>query len=48
VRRTGNFLSGIHVQLTELSAPIANDGRCTPPTAIEKAEEEVEPQAAER
>jgi hypothetical protein len=44
VRRTGNFLSGIHVQLIEVSAPIDKEGRCTQPTAIEKAEEEVEPQ----
>jgi hypothetical protein len=47
VRRTGNFLSGIHVQLIGISAPIANEARCTPPTAVEKAEEEVEPQSAE-
>ena len=29
VRRTGNFLAGIHVQLLGLSAPIADEGRCT-------------------
>ena len=28
VRRTGNFLSGIHLQLTALSAPIPNEGDC--------------------
>ena len=28
VRRTGNFLSGIHVQLLGLSAPIAGEGKC--------------------
>ena len=40
VRRTGNFLTGIHVQLLGLSAPIPNEGKCTKPTAIERAEEE--------
>ena len=39
VRRTGNFLTGIHVQLVGLSAPIGNEAKCTPPTAIEKDEE---------
>ena len=29
VRRTGNFLTGIHVQLLGLSAPIDNEGICT-------------------
>ena len=29
VRRTGNFLLGIHVQLIGLSAPIDNEGICT-------------------
>ena len=43
VRRTGNFLSGIDVQLIGLSAPIDNEGRCTKPSAVEKAEEELEP-----
>jgi hypothetical protein len=47
VRRTGNFLSGIHVQLRGLSAPIDNEGRCTRPSTIEKEEEE-ETRAAER
>jgi len=28
VRRTGNFLSGIHVSLTSLSGPIPNEGYC--------------------
>jgi hypothetical protein len=28
VRRTGNFLQGIHVSLTGLSAPIDNEGTC--------------------
>jgi hypothetical protein len=40
VRRTGNFLTGIHVQLLGLSAPIGNEGRCTKESAIEKDEEE--------
>jgi hypothetical protein len=48
VRRTGNFLSGIHVQLFGLSAPIDNEGRCTKASAIEKAEEEVSLGGAER
>jgi hypothetical protein len=46
VRRTGNFLSGIHVQLIGLSAPIANEGICTKRTAEEREEEEAT--AAER
>jgi hypothetical protein len=46
VRRTGNFLSGIHVQLLGLSAPIDSEGRCTKPSRIEK-EEEQETRAAE-
>lgn len=48
VRRTGNFLSGIQVQLIGLSAPIDNEGRCTRPSTIEKEEEEEEAKAAER
>jgi hypothetical protein len=40
VRRSGNFLFGIHVQLVALSAPIDNQGKCTRPSAIEKEEEE--------
>jgi hypothetical protein len=40
VRRTGNFLAGIHVQLTGLSAPIANEGICGKRTRIEIEEEE--------
>jgi hypothetical protein len=40
VRRTGNFLSGIHVQLTGLSAPIDNEGICTKRTTEEREEEE--------
>jgi hypothetical protein len=46
VRRTGNFLSGIHVQLIGLSAPIANEGICTKRTTEEVEEEEAT--AAER
>ena len=40
VRRTGNFLAGIHVQLIGLSAPIANEGICGKRTTIEIEEEE--------
>jgi hypothetical protein len=40
VRRTGNFLSGIHVHLVGLSAPISGEGKCTKATQIEKEEEE--------
>jgi hypothetical protein len=46
VRRTGNFLSGMHVHLIGLSAPIANEGLCTKRTQIEVEEEEAT--AAER
>ncbi len=46
VRRTGNFLSGIHVQLIGLSAPINNEGICTKRTTEEVEEEEAT--AAER
>ncbi|MHB8243661.1 MAG: hypothetical protein ACYDHN_16955 [Solirubrobacteraceae bacterium] len=40
VQRTGNFLSGIHVKLIEISAPIDNEGKCHKATQIEKEEEE--------
>jgi hypothetical protein len=40
VRRSGNFLAGIHVQLIGLSAPIDSEGICTKRTAIEREEEE--------
>ena len=40
VRRTGNFLSGIHVQLIGLSTPIDNEGICGKRTAAEKEEGE--------
>jgi hypothetical protein len=40
VRRTGNFLTGIHLRLLGLSAPIANDGICTKRTQSEIEEEE--------
>ncbi len=46
VRRTGNFLKGIHVTLLSLSAPIANEGTCTKPSQIET--EEAEATAIER
>ncbi len=39
VRRTGNLLSGIHVQLVGLSAPIANEGSCTKRSSSEVEEE---------
>jgi hypothetical protein len=47
VRRTGNFLSGVHVRLIGLSAPIAGEGRCTKATKIEQ-EEEQEDKAAQQ
>ncbi len=40
VRRTGNFLAGIHVQLIGLSAPIGNEGTCSKRTRSEIEEEE--------
>jgi hypothetical protein len=40
VRRTGNLLSGIHVQLIGLSTPIDNEGICTKRTREEQEEEE--------
>lgn len=40
VRRSGNFLSGIHVHLVGLSAPISGEGKCTKLTQIEREEEE--------
>jgi hypothetical protein len=40
VRRTGNFLTGIHVQLIGLSAPIPGEGKCTKETTIEREENE--------
>jgi len=46
VRRTGNVLSGIHVQLIGLSTPIDNEGICTKRTREEQEEEEAT--AAER
>jgi hypothetical protein len=39
VHRTGNFLTGIHVHLIGLSAPIANNGKCTKQTQLEAEEE---------
>ncbi len=47
VRRTGDFLAGIHVHLLAISAPIAGEGRCTKPSRLEREEEEETP-AAER
>jgi len=40
VRRTGNFLTGIHVQLLGVSAPIENEGVCHKRTRNEIEEEE--------
>jgi hypothetical protein len=41
VRRTGNFLTGIHVQLLGLSAPIENEGICRKRTQRELEELEL-------
>jgi hypothetical protein len=38
VKRTGNFLTGIHVHLLSISAPIENEGVCHKRTAQEKLE----------
>jgi hypothetical protein len=46
VRRSGNFLTGIHVQLIGLSAPIDNEGLCRKRTRLEI--EEAETRALER
>jgi hypothetical protein len=40
VKRTGNFLSGIHVHLLSLSTPISGEGKCTKETTEEQEEEE--------
>jgi hypothetical protein len=40
VHRAGNFFSGMSVTLVSLSAPIANEGKCTKPSTIETEEEE--------
>ncbi len=40
VHRTGNVVSGIHVQLIGLSTPIDNEGICTKRTREEVEEEE--------
>ena len=40
VRRTGNFLAGIHVQLIGLSRPIDNEGICSKRSRNEEEEEE--------
>src|SRR5271165_5072038 len=40
VSRTGNFLSGIHVHLLAIGAPIGGEGRCTKESTIERDEEE--------
>jgi hypothetical protein len=40
VRRTGNVLAGMHVELIALSAPIANEGICHKRTENEIEEEE--------
>jgi len=46
VRRTGNVLTGIHVQLIGVSEPIGNEALCTKRSKIEVEEEEAS--AAER
>jgi hypothetical protein len=38
VRRTGNLLTGVHVHLIALSAPIDNEGSCTKRTQLEVEE----------
>ncbi len=38
VQRTGNFLTGIHVELVGLSGPIANEGECSPHPKNEEEE----------
>jgi hypothetical protein len=40
VRRTGNFVTGIDVQLIGVSAPIDNEGICTKRSRLEVEEEE--------
>jgi hypothetical protein len=40
VRRTGSFLSGIHVQLIGISPPISGEGTCSKRTQLEQQEEE--------
>jgi hypothetical protein len=40
VKRTGNPLTGIDVELLSVSAPIANTGKCHPETEIERLERE--------
>ena len=39
VHRTGNFLTGIHIHLVGLSAPIAGNGKCRKQTQLEAEEE---------
>jgi hypothetical protein len=38
VHRTGNFLTGIHIELVGLSAPISNEGECSPHPKNEEEE----------
>jgi hypothetical protein len=40
VRRTGDFLSGVHVQLIGVSAPIHGEGKCWKESQVEREEEE--------
>ncbi|HUA73503.1 MAG TPA: hypothetical protein VL988_01975 [Solirubrobacteraceae bacterium] len=40
VKRSGNPLTGIDVELLSVSAPIANTGKCHPETEIERLERE--------
>jgi hypothetical protein len=41
VRRTGNPLTGMHIHLLAISAPISGEGVCSKPTAVEQAEAEL-------
>jgi hypothetical protein len=41
VRRTGNPLTGMHVHLLAISAPISGEGVCSKPSAVEEAEAEL-------
>ncbi len=40
VHRTGNFFTGMHVQLVGIGAPISGEGTCTKPSQLEREEEE--------
>jgi hypothetical protein len=40
IRRSGNPLTGIDVELLSIGAPIAGEAKCSPPSEIERFEEE--------